>query len=91
MAVASGTTRPALDRVHQLLGLSGWFQAIVTSEDTDRHKPEPDVFFEAARQLGVPPAACRVYEDSDLGIEAARRAGMSWVDVRQFHPHPEQD
>jgi HAD superfamily hydrolase (TIGR01549 family) len=91
MAVASGTTRPVLDRVHRQLGLRGWFDAIVTSEDTDRHKPDPDVFLEAARQIQVAPAACRVYEDSDLGIEAARRAGMQWVDVRQFHPHPRRD
>ena len=49
------------------------------------HKPEPDVFLEAARRLGVLPAECRVYEDSDLGIEAARRAGMEWVDVRDWH------
>ncbi len=91
LAVASGTTRPVLDRVHRRLGLAGWFDAIVTSEDTARHKPDPDVFLEAARRLDVPPDACRVYEDSDLGIEAARRAGMSVVDVRSLHPHPVQD
>ncbi len=90
MAVASGTTRPLLDRVHRQLGFDGWFDAIVTSEDTQRHKPEPDVFLEAARRLGIPPRTCRVYEDSDLGIEAARRAGMQWVDVRGLYPHPER-
>jgi beta-phosphoglucomutase-like phosphatase (HAD superfamily) len=88
MAVASGTTRDVITRVHRHLGFDGWFDAVVTSEDTTRHKPEPDVFLEAARRLGVPPPACRVYEDSDLGIEAARRAGMEWVDVRQLYPHP---
>jgi HAD superfamily hydrolase (TIGR01509 family) len=55
---------------------------VVTAEDTSRHKPEPDVFLEAARRLGVPPAGCIVYEDTDLGLEAARRAGMRFVDVR---------
>jgi len=54
----------------------------VAAEDTTRHKPEPDVFLEAARRLCVAPAECTVYEDTDLGVEAARRAGMSWVDVR---------
>jgi HAD superfamily hydrolase (TIGR01509 family) len=88
MAVASGTTRDVITRVHRQLGFEGWFEAVVTSEDTTRHKPEPDVFLEAARRLGVPPTACRVYEDSDLGIEAARRAGMQWVDVRQLYAHP---
>jgi len=57
-------------------------QAIVAAEDTARHKPEPDVFLEAARRLGAEPAACTVYEDTDIGLEAARRAGMTPVDVR---------
>jgi len=56
----------------------------VAAEDTARHKPEPDVFLEAARRLGSAPAECTVYEDTDLGLEAARRAGMHWVDVRRL-------
>jgi HAD superfamily hydrolase (TIGR01509 family) len=58
---------------------------MVTAEDTARHKPEPDVFLEAARRLGVvPPAACAVFEDTELGLEAARRAGMLGLDVRPW-------
>jgi HAD superfamily hydrolase (TIGR01509 family) len=85
MAVASGGLRHIIELQLQQIGLHGWFDALVTAEDTERHKPEPDVFLEAARRLNVPPQLCRVYEDSDLGIEAARRAGMTWVDVREFH------
>lgn len=85
MAVASGGFRNVIQRQLRQLGLSDYFDTVVTAEDTQRHKPEPDVFLEAARRLGVPPARCRVYEDSDLGIEAARRAGMSWIDVRSVH------
>ena len=58
---------------------------IVTAEDTARHKPEPDVFLEAARRLDVRPEICTVYEDTDLGLEAARRAGMRGVDVRPLY------
>jgi len=65
--------------------MEGWFDAVVTAEDTKRHKPEPDVFLEAARRLEVPAESCLVYEDSDLGLEAARRAGMKGIDIRQFH------
>lgn len=82
MAVASGGYRSAVELTLRHLGILDWFGAVVTAEDTTRHKPEPDVFLEAARRLGVPPGACTVYEDADLGIEAARRAGMRWVDVR---------
>jgi HAD superfamily hydrolase (TIGR01509 family) len=84
MAVASGGLRHVILAQLRHIGFEGWFDAVVCAEDTARHKPEPDVFLEAARRLGVPPAACCVYEDADLGIEAARRAGMSWVDVREM-------
>jgi HAD superfamily hydrolase (TIGR01509 family) len=47
-------------------------------------KPAPDIFLEAARKLGVPPHACRAYEDTDLGMQAIRAAGMEAVDVRQL-------
>lgn len=82
MAVASGGQRRVVERTLGQLGIRDWFGAIVTAEDTLHGKPEPDLFLEAARRLGVPPGLCVVYEDADLGIEAARRAGMKWVDVR---------
>jgi HAD superfamily hydrolase (TIGR01509 family) len=85
MAVASGGFRHVVERQLAHIGVSDWFDAVVTSEDTTRHKPDPDVFLEAARRLGIAPEHCEVYEDSDLGIEAARRAGMQWVDVRKYH------
>jgi HAD superfamily hydrolase (TIGR01509 family) len=85
MAVASGGWRHVVEHQLRQIGIYDHFEAIVTAEDTERHKPEPDVFLEAARRLNVPAEACRVYEDSDLGIEAARRAGMQWVDVRVWH------
>jgi beta-phosphoglucomutase-like phosphatase (HAD superfamily) len=82
MAVASGGYRDVISMVLRQLGIADWFAATVTAEDTTRHKPEPDVFLEAARRLGVPPASCVVYEDSDIGLEAARRAGMAAIDIR---------
>ena len=77
-----------ISRILTRIGIFDWFDAIVTAEDTSRHKPEPDVFLEAARRLGVPPAGCVVYEDTDLGLEAARRAGMRGVDVRPMYAAP---
>jgi HAD superfamily hydrolase (TIGR01509 family) len=86
VAVASGGSRAIVDRTLGQIGLGdGFFSVVVAAEDTVRHKPEPDVFLEAARRLGVEPAACTVYEDTDLGLEAARRAGMRGVDVRELH------
>ena len=84
MAVASGGYRDVVGRTLDRLQLRTWFQAMVTAEDTQRHKPEPDVFLEAARRLSVEPAACAVFEDTELGLEAARRAGMLGLDVRPW-------
>jgi HAD superfamily hydrolase (TIGR01509 family) len=84
MAVASGGYRDVITRTLDRLGVRDWFAAVVCAEDTVRHKPEPDVFLEAARRLGVAPAGCVVFEDTDIGLEAARRAGMTSVDVRPW-------
>ena len=85
MAVATGAVLPVCRRILQQIGLHESFDTIVSADDVERHKPAPDVFLEAARRLGVAPELCRVYEDTDPGIEAARRAGMEPVDVREFY------
>ena len=84
IAVASGGYRDTITRTLDRLNVRDWFDAVVTAEDTPRHKPEPDVFLEAARRLGVEAAKCVVFEDTDIGLEAARRAGMASVDVRPW-------
>ena len=84
IAVASGGFLPIILRQLQQIAMHDWFDAIVTAEDTTNHKPEPDVFLEAARRLGIAAEHCLVFEDADLGVEAARRAGMHCIDVRTF-------
>jgi len=85
IAVASGGIREIILKQLVQIGCSDWFDAIVTAEDTERHKPYPDVFLEAARRLGVEPQDCLVYEDSDLGLQAAQAASMDAIDVRTFY------
>jgi beta-phosphoglucomutase family hydrolase len=84
MAVASGGTHKVIEMVLERLGIRHLFQAIVTSEDVVNQKPAPDIFLEAARKIGVPPRFCRAYEDTDLGMQAIRAAGMEAVDVREL-------
>ncbi|HSQ57430.1 MAG TPA: HAD-IA family hydrolase [Gemmata sp.] len=84
IAVASGGYRDTITRTLDRLAIRHWFDAMVAAEDTPRHKPEPDVFLEAARRLKVSSASCVVFEDTDIGLEAARRAGMMGVDVREW-------
>ena len=86
MAVASGGYRAVIEKTVRFVGMADWFDATVCAEDTARHKPEPDVFLEAARRLNVDPARCVVFEDTDIGLEAARRAGAVGVDVRLWLP-----
>jgi HAD superfamily hydrolase (TIGR01509 family) len=84
LAVASGGTKPVIEKVLRHLGIRELFAAVVTSEDVLKQKPAPDIFLEAARQIGVKPGFCRAYEDTDLGLQAIRSAGMQAVDVRQL-------
>jgi beta-phosphoglucomutase family hydrolase len=82
MAVASGGMKHIIEKVLEHLKIRQYFDAIVTSEDVTNQKPAPDIFLEAARRIGVPPENCRAYEDTDLGLQAIRSAGMEAVDVR---------
>jgi beta-phosphoglucomutase-like phosphatase (HAD superfamily) len=84
-AVVTGGYQDVCRRILARVGIADCFDTIVASEDTTRHKPDPEPFLEAARRLGARPERCVVWEDSGLGIEAARRAGMHWIDVRSFH------
>ncbi|MEY2410533.1 MAG: hypothetical protein QOF48_3203 [Verrucomicrobiota bacterium] len=84
MAVASGGTRHVIESVLAHLKIREWFAAVVTSEDVVHQKPAPDIFLEAARRLGVLPAHCRAYEDTDLGMTSIRAAGMEAIDVRDL-------
>lgn len=85
LAVASGGYRAIISKQLEQIGCGDCFDALVTAEDTARHKPEPDVFLKAAELLRVPPRGCLVYEDSDLGLQAAAAAGMDAIDIRTFH------
>jgi HAD superfamily hydrolase (TIGR01509 family) len=82
--VASGGNQAHINEVLEHLGIRQLFQTVVTSEQVVRQKPAPDIFLEAARRLGVPPQYCRAYEDTDLGLQAIRAAGMEAVDVRRL-------
>ena len=84
LAVASGGTRRIIQQVLEHLAIRHLFDAVVTSEDVVHQKPAPDIFLEAARRIGVPPQSCRAYEDTDLGMQAIRAAGMEAVDVRHL-------
>lgn len=83
VSVASGGEKKVVLRTLELLGLASTFSVVVTAEDVAHGKPAPDMFLLAAERMGVPASECVVFEDSVLGLEAAKRAGMTAVLV---HP-----
>ncbi|MDQ0795734.1 HAD family phosphatase [Streptomyces sp. B1I3] len=76
--VASSGSHQKIAAGHRRTGLDQWFEDewIFSSEDVGRGKPAPDLFLHAAERMGVAPERCVVVEDSPLGVEAARAAGM---------------
>ncbi|MCX4963951.1 HAD family hydrolase [Streptomyces sp. NBC_00654] len=76
--VASSSSHERIRVGHRAAGLDQWFEEewIFSSEDVGRGKPAPDLFLYAAERMGVAPERCVVIEDSPLGVEAARTAGM---------------
>jgi HAD superfamily hydrolase (TIGR01509 family) len=83
MAVVSGSTRESVTKSLEVLGLRDKFQVLVCAGDYTRAKPDPEPFLLAAEKLNVPPASCLVFEDTDMGIQAATAAGMQSVRILQ--------
>lgn len=84
MAVVSGGTNHNVKLTLEAIGLENFFEPVITADDPVKPKPSSDIFLEAARRLNIEPQCCQVFEDSDLGIEGAQKAGMTVTDVRLF-------
>ncbi|EAR09498.1 HAD family hydrolase [Reinekea blandensis] len=82
LAIATGAGRNNAQSILTRLGLIEMFQAVMTADDVENHKPAPDVFLKAAAALGIAPERCVAFEDTDIGLEAIRAAGMTAIDVR---------
>ena len=79
LGIASSSNRPLIDLFLELTGTRDLFAATVSSEEVSGGKPQPDVYLEAARRLGVDPTACAAIEDSENGIVSAASAAMRVV------------
>jgi len=80
-ALATQSYREEAQRVLGILGLTEEFDVIVTREDVEHGKPDPEMHLLVARELGVGPEECLAIEDSPAGIKAALAAGMEAVAV----------
>ena len=88
MAVGTGASRQSAMLQMKELQIDHFFEVIVTADDVDCHKPEPDTFLKCAQILNVEPQYCQVFEDGELGMLAAQSAGMLLTDVRPFVTDP---
>jgi HAD superfamily hydrolase (TIGR01509 family) len=82
-AVVSGGSRESVTKSLTTLGILDKFDTLVCAEDYTRPKPDAEPFLVAAQRLGVAPADCLVFEDTEMGIQAATAAGMASVKILQ--------
>jgi len=80
-AVVSGSTRDSVTASLGTVKLLDKFDTLVCAGEYKKSKPDPEAFLLAAANLGVAPDQCLVFEDTEMGIQAAVAAGMPWVKV----------
>jgi HAD superfamily hydrolase (TIGR01509 family) len=88
LAVATGSETWVAEKILRALGIYEWFAAIVGADCVKHPKPAPDVYLCAAERIGVDPRHCHAFEDTELGLQAARRAGMAVVDINTLLSTP---
>ena len=91
LAIASSSNPELIEVVLRVSALEPLFRVAVSSQEVPRGKPAPDVYLEAARRLGVDPAACAAVEDSHNGIRSAKAAGMRVIAVPNPHFPPDDE
>ena len=85
MAVGTGGHRKTVDRTLEITDLRKYFEIVITANDVKNFKPHPETFLKCAEMMRIDPEFIEVFEDGDLGLEAAREAGMTATDVRSWY------
>jgi HAD superfamily hydrolase (TIGR01509 family) len=86
LGLVTSSSRPGAESKIAMAGWSGRFSVVVSCDDVRRTKPEPEPYLQAAKALGTDPSRCLVFEDSEVGAEAAFRAGCTVVQVPDILP-----
>ena len=85
MSIGTGGGKRSSQLILEAIGMRSYFDVLVTADDVKNHKPDPDTFLKCAELMGVEPEFCQVFEDGEMGMKAARTAGMMLTDVRQYY------
>ena len=91
LAIASSAVGDEIDEILRRFGIRDAFELIVDGAQVAHAKPDPEAYLVAAAKLGVAPERCIVFEDSHVGVLAAKRAGAYCIAVRNPHAHFPQD
>ncbi|MFV0482776.1 MAG: HAD family hydrolase [Bacteroidales bacterium] len=84
MAVGTGSTKEVALKIMTNTGLDRYITHVVGGDEIKKHKPDPETFLKCAELINIEPEACAVFEDGQLGIDAANSVGMLPVDVTKF-------
>ncbi len=91
LAITSSAAGDAIDEILRRFGIRDLFETIVDGSEVRHGKPDPEAYLLTARRLGVDPAQCLVFEDSEAGVRAAKAAGMFCFAVRNPRARTVQD
>ncbi len=86
LAIGTGSMRANVEIVLAGCGLTPYFEVITAADDVVHHKPNPDTFLLSAAKIDVKPSHCLVFEDTEIGLQAAQQAHMDCVLIREGKP-----
>jgi len=84
MSIGTGSTREGAKKTLEFTKMSSYFDIVITANDIQQPKPNPETFLKCAELMNVEPEKCLVFEDGILGIQAAKTAGMMVIDVNDY-------
>lgn len=85
MAVGTGGYYRLACKTMEIIGIDKYFDILVSADDISHPKPNPETFLQCAEKMGVAPQYCQVFEDGELGMQAARAGGMIATLVTDFY------
>lgn len=85
MAIGTGSHKEGAFKTLHVIGLTDYFDAVVTSDDVTHFKPHPETFLKCAELMQIDPKDCVVFEDGVLGMDAAEEAGMMVIDINKYY------
>lgn len=85
ISIGTGSTTIGANKTLDIINMKHYFDVIVTADDVENSKPHPDTFLKCAELMGVNPTECVVFEDGNLGMQAAKAAGMMVIDINDYY------